>query len=75
MPNRDIDEVTVYPGTRHSSVSALGHRRTPEQIKAATGHNTHRSFSRYFMIDEDDLRETYSLTVQEQGGKGVAKNF
>ena len=71
--NLGIEGVTLYGGTRHTSATALRHDRSPEQIKAATGHNTTRSFSRYFMLDEDDLRETYSLTVQEQGGKEVAK--
>jgi len=70
-----VEGITLYAGTRHTSATALRHKRTPEQIKAATGHNTTRSFARYFMLDEDDLRETYSLTVQEQGGKEVAKTY
>ena len=51
------------------------HWRTPEQIKAATGHNTTRSFSRYFMIDADDLRKTYSIVANQGGGKEVAKGL
>ncbi|MBU1904798.1 MAG: hypothetical protein KJ573_14560, partial [Proteobacteria bacterium] len=71
--NLGIEGVSLYPGTRHSSVIGLKPYKSPEQIKGGTGHNTHRSFTRYFMLDEDDLRETYSMTREKQGGKGLAK--
>ncbi|OQX66037.1 MAG: hypothetical protein B5M55_01635 [Desulfococcus sp. 4484_242] len=69
----NVDGVTLYAGTRHSSAIALRHYISPEQIKAATGHNTTKAFERYFFYDEDDLRKTYSLTLQDERGKRLAK--
>ena len=48
-----IDGVDLYGGTRHSSVSALADRFTPEEIKKyGTGHVT-ESFERYFQVSRE----------------------
>jgi hypothetical protein len=47
--------VTLYPGTKHSAVTALGDLLTPEQIKrGATGHATNKAFERYMKTDIQD---------------------
>jgi integrase len=47
-----ISGVTLYPGTKHSTVTALGELLTPEEIKrGATGHQTNAAFERYLLPD------------------------
>ncbi|MCE5334920.1 MAG: hypothetical protein LLG06_10040 [Desulfobacteraceae bacterium] len=43
-----ISGVSLYPGTKHSSVTALGELFTPEQIKGASQIATNKAFERYF---------------------------
>ena len=50
-----VTGVTLYPGTKHSTVTALGDLLTPEQIKrGATGHATNKAFERYMKADLRD---------------------
>jgi hypothetical protein len=47
--------VTLYPGTKHSTVTALGAVLTPEEIKrGGTGHQTSAAFERYLLPDMRD---------------------
>lgn len=69
--NLGIQGVTLYAGTRHSTVSDLRQHFSPEQIKLASGHHTSKAFMRYFQIDGDDLRKTYSVAAN----KGVAMGW
>ncbi|MGL1932156.1 MAG: hypothetical protein OCC45_10395 [Desulfotalea sp.] len=49
-----IEDVALYAGTKHSTVTALGKSMTPEQIKAnVTGH-TSKAFERYFLPDHKE---------------------
>jgi integrase len=53
--NIGIEGVTLYPGTKHSTVTALGALLTPEQIKrGGTGHATSAAFERYMLPDKRD---------------------
>jgi integrase len=54
-----IEGVDLYGGTRHSSVRAMRHTLSPEQIKCATMHRTNEAFERYYSVDSEDLREMY----------------
>jgi len=43
-----LEGVPLYPGTRHTSATALGEYCSPEQVKDATGHSSD-AFNRYFL--------------------------
>ena len=45
--NLGINDVDLYGGTRHSTVTALGRICTPEEVKDASGHSS-KAFERYF---------------------------
>lgn len=58
--NLGIEGVDLYGGTRHSSITALKKKYTPEEIRQkGTGHKTNRAFDRYLEMDSDDSRELY----------------
>ncbi|HED00804.1 MAG TPA: hypothetical protein ENN18_10550 [Proteobacteria bacterium] len=54
-----IEGVDLYGGTRHSTVSDLAIRKSPETAKIATGHTTNRAFERYMRIELDAVRNIY----------------
>ncbi len=65
--NLDIEGVDLYAGTRHSSVTALAQKYSPETIKQhGTGHKTNKAFDRYLHIDNDDARELYAAALPAQ---------
>lgn len=65
--NLGIEGVDLYAGTRHSSVTALAQKYSPETIKQhGTGHKTNKAFDRYLHIDNDDARELYAAAVPGQ---------
>ena len=64
--NLKIENVDLYGGTRHSTVSDLRKSRTPEEIRLASMHTTNKAFDRYFQVEPDDLRSIYQDT---QNGK------
>jgi hypothetical protein len=66
----NIEDVDLYGGTRHSTVRALRKRRTPEEIRRASGHSTNKAFERCYHTEGDMLRAIYD---DAQGGKEVAK--
>ena len=45
-----VTSVSLYPGTKNSTVTALGGILTPEEIKrGGTGHQTSAAFERYLL--------------------------
>jgi len=55
--NLGVDGVSIYPGTRHSSVSDLGKYYSPEEVMDdGTGHTTSKSFLRYFHVRAEKKR-------------------
>ena len=59
--NLGVEGVPLYPGTKHSSVIALGETCTPEEIKKyGTGHQTNKAFDRYFQVDAKKKRELFA---------------
>ncbi len=52
-----IEGVTLYPGTKHSTVTAVGNMRGIDAAIALTGHRTNKAFFRYFKASrEGELR-------------------
>jgi integrase len=60
--NLKIEGVSLYPGTRHSSVVHLRKTHSPEAVKRATMHKTNKAFDRYLQVTGDELREIYADT-------------
>ncbi len=49
-----LEGVSLYAGTRHTSVTALQEHYSPDQIKLlGTEHDTNRAFERYLFPDKD----------------------
>lgn len=55
-----VTGVSLYPGTKHSSVTALGEEFTPEQIQKASQISTNKAFSRYFRPNPALVRSIYT---------------
>lgn len=80
--NLGITGVSLYPGTKHSTVTALGKSMTPEQIKHnVTGH-TSNAFERYFLPNHQEAitatrqvakMQADKLLINFLGGKKEAK--
>jgi hypothetical protein len=59
--NLGVEGVPLYPGTKHSTVIALGESCTPEEIKKyGTGHETNKAFDRYFQVGAEKKRELFA---------------
>lgn len=55
--NLSIKGVSLYPGTRHSTVTGLGDELSPEEIMAgASDHRTNKAFARYFHLKAERRR-------------------
>jgi integrase len=66
--NLGVEGVPLYPGTKHSSVIALGDTSTPEEIKKyGTGHETNKAFDRYFQVDGKKKRDLLVKTRCSSG--------
>ena len=57
--NLAIEGVSLYPGTKHSTVMDMRKRHSPETCKRMTGHRTNKAFDRYLMEDPEELRSLY----------------
>jgi integrase len=66
----EIVGVTLYPGTKHTTVTALGKLLTPEQIKrGATGHVSD-AFERYMLPDTNEATIASQKIAEMQRPKG-----
>jgi hypothetical protein len=59
-----VKGVDLYGGTRHSTVTALGEKLSPEQIKAGTLHSTNKAFERYFQGEARNARLVYQAAIK-----------
>lgn len=62
-----VEGVSLYPGTKHSSVTALGKDFTPEQIRTASQISTNKAFMRYFRPSPTLVRSIYSSARGDTG--------
>ncbi len=73
--NLNINEVDLYGGTRHSTVTALRDKYTPEEIRKATLHSTNKAFDRYLQVETNDARSVYetanNLTKRKKKEKQI----
>ena len=73
--NLGVESVPVYPGTKHSTTTALGKIMSPEQIKNnVTGHASN-AFYRYFLPDcQDAITATRQLSELQDFWSGKMNN-
>jgi hypothetical protein len=63
-----VEDVDLYGGTRHSTVTALSKSLTPEEIKKGTMHSTNKAFERYFQKQASDAKMVYQKARNLQSG-------
>jgi len=54
-----VEDIDLYGGTRHSTVTALSKSLTREEIKKGTMHSTNKAFERYFQKQSSDAKMIY----------------
>lgn len=70
-----VKGVPLYPGTKHSSIIALGDQFTPEQIKKhGSGHTTNKAFDRYYQVDAAKKRELFAQARCTTGDRRKRSN-
>jgi hypothetical protein len=69
-----VKNVDLYGGTRHSTVTALGERLSPEQIRAGTLHSTNKAFERDFQGESRNARLVYQAAQNLQEGMASAQD-
>jgi len=63
LPIQHIEGVDLYGGTKHSTVTALGQKYSPEEIQErGTGHLS-KAFLRYLDTSDDQSRQLYQDAV------------
>ena len=67
-----VEGVPLYPGTKHSSIIALGDTFSPEQIKKhGSGHATNKAFDRYYQVDAKKKRELFAVARCTTGDRHI----
>lgn len=58
--NLGVEGVPLYPGTKHSTVVALGETCTPEEIrKHGTEHTNNKAFDKYLQVSAEKKRALF----------------
>ena len=70
--NLGVENVDLYGGTRHSTLTALGEFLSPEEIKRGSLHKTNRALERYLQGRARDAKKVTAKTAEMQKGKIVA---
>lgn len=68
-----IEGVTLYAGTRHTTVTALQEHISPDQIKQFTQHETNQAFERYLFPDQVKQIEMATLSSPTPKRSNVIK--
>ncbi len=58
--NLGIEDVDLYGGTKHSTVTAMSNELGYGKAKQATMHTTNKAFERYLIADPDSMRDAYA---------------
>jgi hypothetical protein len=66
-----VDEVLLYAGTKHTTVTALGKSMTPEQIKRSVTGHVSKAFERYFLPDVADANHGTEMIKLMQGDQPI----
>lgn len=71
-----VENVDLYGGTRHSTVTALKKVASPEEIKKGTLHKTNKAFERYFQTNSEDALNIYKKVKKVgTGGNEMGTDF
>ena len=72
--NLGIEDVDLYGGTRHSSITALRLHFTPEELKKyGTLHTTNKAFDRYFQMKSSDAKKMYEIAAKVNKSQRMLK--
>ena len=66
--NLGIEGVTLYPGTKHSTMTAASKMLSPEQVRSGGSRHASKAMERY-IIPSDDSTRLYQETVRALRGK------
>lgn len=58
-----VDGVSLYPGTKHTTVSAIGNAAGRHMAQASTGHATNKAFERYY--EQSQAAELEVLSIRD----------
>ena len=64
-----VNDVDLYGGIRHSTVTALEEKLSPERIKTGTLHSTNKAFERYFQGEARNAKIAFETAQILQKGK------
>ncbi len=59
-----IDDLDLYGGTRHSSITAIAKAAGKDKARKYSGHLTNKSFDRYCQIGDDDTFDISELMAK-----------
>ena len=62
-----VKGVSLYPGTKHSTVRGLRHYLRPDEIKKGTGIASNSAFERYFSTEYEDELKLYEARARLRG--------
>jgi integrase len=62
-----IDDLDLYGGTRHSSITAIAKAAGRETARKYSGHHSNKAFDRYCQIGDDDTFDTSKLMAKIRG--------
>lgn len=62
-----IDDLDLYGGTRHSSITAIAKAAGKKIAREYSGHHSNKAFDRYCQIGDDDTFDTSKLMAKIRG--------
>ena len=68
-----VDGVSLYPGTKHSTVRGLRAHLRPDEIRQGTGIVSNKAFERYFQHEFEDEIKVYRKRAALRSGPHVAR--
>lgn len=72
--NLGIEGVTLYPGVKHSTMTAMSKVLTPEQIRRGGSEHASKAIERY-MIPNEHESKNYQMTLKKLRGKAELIDF
>lgn len=66
--NLGVEGVTLYPGTKHSTMTAVSKELTPEQVRKGGSRHASKAMERYIIPSNHD-RDLYQKTIDKLKGK------
>lgn len=65
--NLGIKGVSLYPGTKHTTIRGLRQYLRPDEIRKGTGITSNKAFERYFATEFEDELKLYEKRAELRG--------